>query len=396
MKILQINATNKYGSTGTNIQELKLYFQEKGHSCFNAVAYGEDADYYIGCKLDRNIHGLLSRVFGMQGYFSITSTIRLIKWINDIKPNIILLNNVHGNYLNFRLIVKYCTQKSIPVVFVLHDCWFYTGKCCHYTVDGCYKWKTISCRHCPRNHLDNSSWFFDCTNRMINDKYKLYKEIKYGGIIGVSQWILNEAKQSIMTSIPNKVVIYNWVNLDVFKPAQCHIEDEFIILAVCSDWQYSKGLNDALELSKMLPKGTKLCLIGNIIERGINKEDYNILFIPRTENREELVRWYNRAGVFINFSLEESFGKVTAEALACGTPVIVKNSTASPELVGEGCGYVVSGESVKDILAKCLIVKENGKSYYSAKCRRFAVNNFDYRANAEKYLDFLEAVVEKV
>lgn len=396
MKILQINATNKYGSTGTNIQELKLYFQEKGHTCFNAVAYGEDADYYIGCKLDRNIHGFLSRVFGMQGYFSTISTLDLIKWMKRIKPDVVLLNNVHGNYLNFRLIIKYCIQKDIPIVFVLHDCWFYTGKCCHYTVNGCYKWKTISCDHCPRIHLDNISWFFDRTNRMVKDKYKLYKEIKYGGIIGVSQWILKEAEQSIMTSISNKVVIYNWVNLEVFKPVQCHRENEFIILGVCADWQYSKGLDDALKLSKILPKGMRLCLIGNIIESGIKKEDYNILFIPRTENREELVEWYNRAGVFVNFSLEESFGKVTAEALACGTPVIVKNSTANPELVGEGCGYVVIESDVKDIMAKCLMIKENGKSYYSAKCRKFAINNFSYRINAEKYLDFLEVVGRKI
>ena len=47
------------------------------------------------------------------------------------------------------------------------------------------------------------------------------------------------------------------------------------------------------------------------------------------------------ADVLLNLSMEEACGRVTIEALACGTPVIAMNSTSNPEQIGESCGYVV-------------------------------------------------------
>ena len=48
--------------------------------------------------------------------------------------------------------------------------------------------------------------------------------------------------------------------------------------------------------------------------------------------------------VFINPSIQETFGKTTAESLASGTPVIAFNSCATPELLGDNneCGFLVN------------------------------------------------------
>ncbi len=54
---------------------------------------------------------------------------------------------------------------------------------------------------------------------------------------------------------------------------------------------------------------------------------------------------YTEAHIFINPSVEETFSMVTVEAMACGTPVIVLDTSAVCELISENSGYVVHKSS---------------------------------------------------
>lgn len=94
----------------------------------------------------------------------------------------------------------------------------------------------------------------------------------------------------------------------------------------------------------------------------------NITAVSATSSTDELAELYSAADVFITFSLEETFGKVSAEALSCGTPVICYDSTANPEIVGDGCGYVVPKNDFEGILNAVKKVRENGKNSYSSAC----------------------------
>ena len=53
-------------------------------------------------------------------------------------------------------------------------------------------------------------------------------------------------------------------------------------------------------------------------------------------SQEELAAFYTAMDVYLGISYGEGFGVGTIEAQACGTPVIVSNVCASPELVGDG------------------------------------------------------------
>src|SRR5690606_16107830 len=114
-------------------------------------------------------------------------------------------------------LLKYIAQKDIPTVITLHDCWFFTGKCFHYTAVGCYKWKE-ECNHCPRVHKDNPSWFFDRSKKMYQDKKEWFGRMKHLAIVGVSDWITGRATQSLLKNARIITRIYNWVDFDVFKP----------------------------------------------------------------------------------------------------------------------------------------------------------------------------------
>ncbi|MBQ2517283.1 MAG: glycosyltransferase, partial [Clostridia bacterium] len=101
-----------------------------------------------------------------------------------------------------------------------------------------------------------------------------------------------------------------------------------------------------------------------------------IVSIPLTENQRELAEWYSAADVFLTLSREESFGKVSAEALSCGTPVIAVGTTANPELVGRGCGVVISDTSPGAVLDAIARVRSVGKDKMLPTCREFALKSF--------------------
>ena len=58
-----------------------------------------------------------------------------------------------------------------------------------------------------------------------------------------------------------------------------------------------------------------------------------VQFLGRVPD-EELVDWYRAADVFVlPTTAYEGYGMVTAEALACATPVVATNVGASPEIL---------------------------------------------------------------
>ncbi len=110
---------------------------------------------------------------------------------------------------------------------------------------------------------------------------------------------------------------------------QLGISDKFVLLGVASEWTNRKGLSDFIELSSRLQGDETIVLIGYIDSRV--KLPSNVIHINETHNAKKLAEYYSMADIFLNLSKEESFGKVTAEALACGTPVITNNLTANKE-----------------------------------------------------------------
>lgn len=400
MKILQINAVNAIKSTGRTCLEMSNFLNEKGHNCVTAYSMGPSVnaenEFIVGSAFNRKAHAFFSRAFGMQGYFSFSATKKLLKFMDEYKPDVVVLNNLHANYINLPLLLKYLAKNDIATVVVLHDCWFYTGKCCHYTAQGCYKWKE-SCGNCPQLKKYNKSWFFDRTEKMLTDKKKLFGAIPRLVVIGVSDWILSEAKSApVFENAKLFKRIYNWIDTETFVPKNTDalrqklgFEGKKVILAVASKWSKEKGIDTLLELAKQLTESEKLLLVGNI---GDIKLSENIIHIAATNSVEELASYYFLADVFVQPSLEETFGKVTAEALSCGTPAVCFNSTANPELIVEGCGAVAEAGSLEDMLSKIRAILSEGKEKYSQNSRQFAENNFGKENNLEKYLNLLKKI----
>lgn len=83
-----------------------------------------------------------------------------------------------------------------------------------------------------------------------------------------------------------------------------------------------------------------------------------LLSFPGYITNLDLPAIYSGASAFLYTSLRESFGIPILEAMACGTPVITSNTSAMPEIAGEGA-ILVDPTNENDITEKLLQLETN-------------------------------------
>ena len=147
MKIVQINSVCGVGSTGRIATDIHAALQAKGIESHIMYGRGEaracDSAIKISSKLDFYSHALQTRLFDNHGFCSTKATRQAIKTLDELKPDIVHLHNIHGYYLNVELLFSYLKQQQkIKVIWTLHDCWSFTGHCAHFDLADCSKWKT--------------------------------------------------------------------------------------------------------------------------------------------------------------------------------------------------------------------------------------------------------------
>lgn len=401
MKVIQINCLCGSGSTGVIAVEIAEYLKRKGIE--SKIAYGQGLSQYkdsfnFGSKLGNKIHALIqTRLLGLEGYGSHNGTRKLIDWIEVENPDIIHLHNLHGNFLNFPMLMEFIAKKNIPVVWSLFDAWAITGKCTHFTASGCTKWQD-ECKNCPQLHTSGAkTYFFDRTNKIFKDKVRLLKGLKSLDIIVCSNWLKSEVEKSHLKNRPIHM-IYNWIDTNKFKPiVDDGIYERYgldrnkkILVSVSAFWnKLTTRFDDAKRLADILPKDYQLVIVGK--KDGVEIPG-NIIHIPYVNGTDELSKLYTSALAFVGFSIEDTFGKVFAEAMLCGTPCVVFDSTACPEVVGD-CGYAVTPHDVSAMLSKVIEIDKNGKDFYSQRCIARVKNNFGYDQNVEKYLQIYREIL---
>ena len=345
MRVLLINEVCGHGSTGKICTDLAEVCESEGFDV--KIAYGRDAyvperfkkyAVRIGSNFDVVLHALQTRIFDNTGFCSKAATEKFIEWVKVYNPDIIHLHNLHGYYINIKVLFDYLAETNKPVVWTLHDCWAFTGHCAHYILAKCDKWKT-GCYKCPRKKGYPSSLIFDASEKNWEKKKALFTSVKNMTLVTPSQWLANEVKQSFLNKYPVKV-IPNGIDLDVFKPTPSDFREKNglvgkkIILGVATAWGPGKGLNDFISLSKIIGNDCKIVLVG-LSEKQKMELPKSILGITRTHDAHELAAIYTTADVLFNLTYGDTYPTVNLEAQACGTPVVTYRTGGSVESVPE-------------------------------------------------------------
>lgn len=363
MRIVQINGGAK-GSTGKIMMGIAEVARAQGHEvmCASPITTtnrdaGEDCGYYrIGTFNSRRVNVALARITGFNGCFAWFETYKLLKKIDEFKPDIIHLHNLHDSYINLPMLFSYIKKHNVPTVWTLHDCWAFTGHCPHFTIAKCDKWKT-GCHGC-KQYKDYPASIFDNSELMWKLKKKWFTGVKNMTIVTPSEWLAGLAKESYLKEYPIRV-INNGIDLNVFKPTKSDFREKYgispsecIILGVSFGWNYKKGLDCFVKLRNELNEQYRIVLVGT--DSSIDKKlPSGIVSIHRTQNQKELAEVYSAADVFFNPTREEVLGLVNLESLACGTPVVTFNTGGSPECIDEYSGIIVEeGDDIKTIFEK--------------------------------------------
>ena len=402
MKVLQINALYGNKSTGTIVRDIHRLMRDASIDSRVACIAAEGTDdgvMALGFGLDNKIHALLTRLNGKQGFYSKTSTKKLLKWIDDEKPDIIHLHNVHSNFLNLPMVFDYARANDVSVVMTLHDCWYFTGKCYHFLDNGCEKWKT-KCSDCPKRRQDIPSLLVDSSEKVFDCKGRMYSGTDLY-VVGCSKWVTECAKQSPLFDGAHFHQIYNGVDSNIFCKDGDDLADElgtdgkFTVLTMANKW--FDGRNEGVRAAVM-DEVKKLG--GRIIVAGCKDEqmtlydnDESLIALPYISDRCYLAKLYRTADVFLNLTFVDTLPTVNIESALCATPIITYNSGGSGELVLEGVsGYVVTPLAIDDVISSLRKIK-NG-AIKREDCSAFALKNFEKTSNYKKYLELYTQICE--
>lgn len=382
MRVLMINSVCGTGSTGKIVVGLLRTVQEAGEDgrIFYGVGKAEDANSEDAVKfgncVDYYFHNARSRLTDHAGFYSSAATRRMIAAIERYNPDLIHLHNLHGYYLNIELLFHYLAECGKPVVWTLHDCWPFTGHCTHFTRSGCEQWKNC-CTQCSQLRQYPKCMFRGDVKHNYIRKRALFTALPSLTLITPSEWLADMVRQSFLGGY-EVYPIPNGIDTEIFQPTPGSIRDSLglegkkIALGVASVWNERKGLQDFIALSHTLPEGWRLVLVG-LSKKQRDLFPDNVVKLPRITSQSELAQLYSAADVFVNPSYEETMGLTTAEALACGTPAVVYDRTAVPELVDEKSGIVVpAGDlvSLRTAICSCSVSRADARArgdYYAQK-----------------------------
>lgn len=116
-----------------------------------------------------------------------------------------------------------------------------------------------------------------------------------------------------------------------------------MVLGVASPWTERKGLGDFIRLATELDDDYAIVLVG-LSTSQIKKIPKQIVALPRTDSQEVLAAVYSAADLYVQPSSEETFGMTVAEAIACGTPVAVREGSACVEAATGGDVHLIAAD----------------------------------------------------
>lgn len=399
--LFQINVTANWGSTGRIAEQIGQKVIAHGWESY--IAYGryfnpsESKLIHVGSDIEVYEHYAEYRITDNDGLASRKATKQLIHKIEEIKPDVIHLHNIHDHWLNYRILFEYLNTLDTPIVWTQHDCWSFTGDCGYFSQLPCNQWVNGCLKRCPMRKRSIFRMIVNHTEEHYKLKKALFEDSKNLTIVPVSKWLENVIRESFLKNRRIQA-IYNGVDINIFKPldvknntlSEYGLENIHYVIGVATTWSERKGFADYCKLASIMPPKTRIVLVG-LNDRMIKEaRRYGIIGVPRTNSVRELVELYNGASILLNLSYEETFGLTTVESLACGTPCIVYNATASPELVDSDTGIIVKAGDVESVAKAVEEILQKGKVFYSDACRRRAEKYFNKDKCFEEYFQLYE------
>jgi len=398
MRILLIDVNCKQSSTGDIVYNLYDHLKKNGHQA--AICYGrgpivnEDDIFKFGLDWETYIHAALSRLMGLNGFFSYKSTKRLINFIERYKPDIVHIHELHGYFVNLYQVVNYLKAKNVPIIWTFHCEYMYTGKC-GYAYD-CKRF-IDKCGHCPYLHDYPSSFIIDATKYMLAKKKRLLLDYDNLLIVSPSDWLAGRVKISFLKGRMLKV-INNGINVDIWYPRETSsLASEIslplnykIILSIAPNiLSDRKGGKWDIRLAKIMQDEPILFILVGASTRANNViESYgaSVLLFSKIGDKNRLARFYSIADLFLLCSKRENYPTTCLEAQCCGAPLAGFNEGGAVETdLDSGRYFVDYGDLAGLSIAVRKAISEDTPTRREQRSR-LARQQFSYDKMAQEYV----------
>ena len=404
MKILNINFSDNGGGAAIAVKRFheillnhkinsKLLVSEKKfdeNNTFNIPKNSEKIKNLVKDSVNRNLIKFLKKKNFRSSSLNIIPS-KLVKKINEIKPDIVHLHWIGNDTIS----IKDISKIKCKIVWTMHDMWPFCGTE-HYSSND----KFIN-GYKNKNSGDNF-FLFDIDKYIWNLKKKNYSNINK--IICTSEWMYNKVKQSKLFCDKKIKIISLPIDQLFWKPVERNWAKNFfnikknekLIIFGADNFikNKRKGFNLFLEAIKILKKQKKI--------------KYKILTFGETKNLKEFSNLniknlgyiyddyskkllYSAADVTVVPSTLEAFGLVAQEATHCGSPCVVFKNTGLTSIIENGKnGYLADYESSKSLALgiKWCLDNMHNKQY---EIHKYTKKKFETNTIIKSYLNFLKS-----
>lgn len=390
MRVLYIDVNCKYSSTGDIVYNLHSSCLRNGIE--SAICYGrgqkicEPNIFKFGLDWETFAHALLTRITGYTGCFSYFSTRRLVKFIKRFNPDIIHIHELHAYFVNVLPLLKFIRKNGYKVVFTNHCEFIYTGKCGY--AKECDKY-TKSCGKCPHLKEYPSSLLFDHTARMLSGKKKVLKEWKQAYFVSPSNWLNRQMERSFLDR-STRLVIHNGIDTSRFACPDRHTDNaklKTIISIAPNIMSDIKGGYRVMKLAERFQgEGVRFVLVGKTDGESIATAK-NVTIVPLIRDKDELIKMYGSADLFLICSSFENYPTTCLEAQCCGLPVCGFDVGGVKETILDGQGDLApynNFDKLEQIVRKYLASTINHKAIHENSVAAFS-NETMFRNYLELY-----------
>lgn len=396
--ISALRLSNGLKHVGMDIAEFYVAGTSNEQNAFN---YGRLTLSFTGLKI---LFNLLRMKESSHWIFSRIYIRRIVNKIQEWKPDVVNIHNVHGAFQMpdlFRSIFAI----AHPIVWTLHDMWAITGHCGY--VYNCVKYRSGGCdTFCP----DPES-FPPLPAGKIGKSYRkrisIYHQLNNAlTIVTPSRWLTREAGNGILRNHTIRTIPYG-IDLDVYRPISKKAARDVLslphdkkILLLGSYYlnEKRKGWKYFVEAARELdPSKVLLLVFGQ--DRGLDADQFPVpaKLIGFISDEILLRVVYSAADAFIVPTLADNLPNVLIESIACGTPCVAFNVGGIPDVIDNGkTGFLAHPADSRDLLIKINRLLDLPSDEYrvmSETCREEAVEKYCYKKEGKTYSELFHSLV---
>jgi putative colanic acid biosynthesis glycosyltransferase len=403
MRILQIDVNYGNSSTGNIVSAIQHTLDLTGHEGHVIFGRKTKRDFSGGTRVASTIevigHAALSRITGYEGVFSPLATKKICNIILKFRPDIVHLHDLHGYWLNTLDLLDFLIQQRMPTLWTFHCEYPYTGRCGH--AHECEKWQTV-CDACPQLKSYPKSLIFDRSKLLFKKKKLIAEKFQKLHIVCPSDWLSRRARQSIFSQ-QSIETIHNGIDTQIFRPdikSSMKLEgSELRIGFVGRDFEGgNKGGDIALKVANAMQGEAQFFAID------CEKIARNLMLPTNITPKGRLSQiglasFMNEIDLFLLTSRRETFSLITAEAIACGVPVVGINSGAPSEIVTDALhGALADMTKVHQLPEIIRAYKENGllanNPFLKQARHRHIAYNFSLEKMCRAYMHAYQNLME--